>query len=209
MRQVAYNNAFQQTQAGDVFARERVVSARSGPLNLDVMSHLEMSVVDFISVNAAVLVSIVALVVSLRASYTSHRAYVLNLKNKHDADRIKIYEKKREVLSELDVQHTRFATLMMLTAQKILVFRDHPGLVMSMEKELERLRHNLDYLQKQHETYEDQRRGLEEIGEGADIAKQEELIALIRKLTIHVEKDIEHERADLRQLKERAREMRT
>lgn len=164
---------------------------------------------DFLSSNATVLISLVALAVSLRASYTSHRSYTLNLKNRQDADRIKIYEKRREVLNELDLQHTRFATLMMLTAQKILVFRDHPGLVASMEKELERLRRNLDYLEKQHASYEEQRGGLEQIGEGADIAKQEELLALIRKLTIHVEKDIAHERTDLEQLREKAREMRT
>ncbi|MCL4469665.1 MAG: hypothetical protein ACYC05_11400 [Sulfuricella sp.] len=152
---------------------------------------------EFLSANAALLVAVVALVISLRANYTAHQAHRLNLRSKADSDRVLLFEKKREVLNEVDRQHARIATLKMLTAQKILLFRDNPDLQHMMPGELDRLRSNLTSIQTLDTKYEEQRQGLEAIDVGADIAKQEELLANIRRLSIHLEKDIAHEQAHL------------
>ena len=137
--------------------------------------------VEFLSANAATLVALVALVISLRANYTAHQAHALNVKNKADADRLLIFAKKRELLNELDQQHTRMATLMMHTAQKILLFRDHhPALHESMEKEFQRCKSNLQAVQYLASRYDEHRKLLEGIEVGADVAKQEE------QLTIHL-----------------------
>ena len=98
---------------------------------------------EFLSSNAVLLVAAVALFISLRANRTAQEAHKLNLKNKADADRVLLSEKKRETLNELDRQHTRMATLSMLTAQKILLFRDHPELHDTMSDEFARLKSNL------------------------------------------------------------------
>ncbi|MBX3665744.1 MAG: hypothetical protein KF834_08650 [Burkholderiales bacterium] len=161
------------------------------------------AIFEFVSSNAALLAALVALVVSLRASHTAHQAYKFNVKNKSDAERIVLFEKKRELLNEVDRQHTRFATLMMLTAQKILLFREHPSLHGTMPNELERLKNNLRTVQHLAENYEEQRKGIQAIDVGADIAVQEELLANVRRLTIHVEKDIAHEQAHLSEIQER------
>ena len=158
---------------------------------------------EFISSNAALLASLIALAISLRASYTAHRAYKLNVRNKTDADRVLLFEKKRELLNEVDRQHARFATLMLLTAQKILLFREHPTLHDTMQDEFDRLKSNLSAVQKLSEKHEEQRKGIEAIDVGADIAAQDELLANVRRLTIHVEKDIAHEEAHLKELRER------
>jgi hypothetical protein len=155
----------------------------------------------FLFENAALLTALLALVISLRANYTAHQAHRLNLRNKADADRVLLFEKKRELLNEVDRQHTLIATLMMVTAQKILLFRDHPELHDSMKDEFDRLKSNLNSVAVLHNKYEKQRKGIESINVGADIAAQEELLANIRRLTIHVEKDIAHERAGLELLR--------
>ena len=156
---------------------------------------------EFLSSNAANLIALIALVFSLRANYTAHHAHKLNLQNKADAERLLLYEKKRELLNEVDRQHTRFATLMMLTAQKILLFREYPELHKTMQEEFERLKSNLNAVQHLSDKYEKQRKGIEAINVGADIAAQEELLANIQRLTIHVEKDIAHEQTHLDEIR--------
>jgi hypothetical protein len=162
-------------------------------------------VAEFVAATSAILISLIAIVVSLRANHIAHRAHQLNLRNKEDAERILLFEKKRALLNELDLQSTRFATLTMLTAQKILLFRDHPELSETMQSELDRLRSNLAGLQGQTDRHEKQRKELEATNVGCDIATREDLLANIRRLTIQVEKDIAHEQVTLEELRWRVR----
>ena len=155
---------------------------------------------EFLANHSALLVAIVALFISLRANYIAQQAHKLNLRSKLDADRILLFEKKRELLGEVDRQHTRMATLSMVTAQKILLFREHPELHESMPAEFDRLKSNLESIQTLSSGYDEQRKGIETIDVGADIAKQDELLANIRRLTIHLEKDITHEQSTLPEL---------
>lgn len=161
----------------------------------------ELSV--FLSSNAALLAALLALVISLRANFIAHQAHKLNLRNRADTQRIQFFEKKRELLNEVDHQHTRFATLMMLTAQKVLLFREHPSLHDTMNEEFDRLKSNLKAIQRLYEKYEKQRQGIESINIGEDIAVLDEVLASIHRLTIHVEKDIAHEQAYLNELRTR------
>lgn len=157
--------------------------------------------IELLATNAALLVAAVALLISLRANYTAQMAHKLNVKNKADADRILLFEKKRETLNELDSRHTRMATLSLLTAQKILLFREHSELHETMASEFTRLKANLDGVQKMTDSYEKQRNDIAAIGAGADIAVQDEMLANIMRLTIHLEKDIAHEQADLEEMR--------
>lgn len=161
------------------------------------------AVFEFLSSHAATLIALLALVISLRANHTAQEAHALNVKNKADSERLLIFEKKRELLNELDQQHARMATLMMLTAQKILLFRDHPVLHETMEQEFQRCKSNLTAIQGLASRYEEHRKLLEAIDVGADVAAQEEQLANIRRLTIHLEKDIAHEQAHLSELRTR------
>jgi hypothetical protein len=159
------------------------------------------AVLGFLSSNSAFLVAVLALAISLRANYTAHQAHKFNLKSKADADRVLLLQKKRELLNEVDHQHARFATLMMLTAQKILLFREHPELHDTMQEEFIRLKANLNTIQNLAAKYDEQRSGIEAITVGHDIASQEELLANIRRLTIQVDKDILHEMSHLGELR--------
>ena len=158
---------------------------------------------EFLQTNAAILVSVIAPLISLRANYTAHLTHKLSLRSKADAEKILLYEKKRALLNEVDRQHTRLRTLMMVTAQKILLFREHPSLHETMQDEFDRLKSNLTEVQQLAEKYDEQRKGIEAINVGADIATQEELLANVQRLTIHVEKEIAHEQGSLADLKAR------
>ena len=69
---------------------------------------------EFLSTNTALLISVIALIISLRASHTALQAHKLNLKSKADLDRVLLFEKKRELLNAADWQHCLIAKLMTL-----------------------------------------------------------------------------------------------
>jgi hypothetical protein len=161
------------------------------------------NIVDFLSQNAALFISVIALLISLLANHTAQQSHKLNLTAKADTDRVLLFEKKREALNEVDRQHARIATLMMVTAQKILLFRENPELHDSIQAEFDRLKSNLKSVQQLEAKYEEQRRGIEAIDVGANIAEQDELLANIRRLTIHIEKDVAHEQSHLDELRSR------
>lgn len=101
----------------------------------------------------------------------------------------------------MDRQNTLLRTLMLVVAQKILLFREHPSLHETMQEEIDRLKSNLKASQELADKYDEQRKGAEAINVGADIAVLEELLADIQRLTIHVEKDIAHEQGSLAELR--------
>lgn len=159
-----------------------------------------LSLATFVESNATLLVAIFALAVSLLANRTARAAHTLNLKAKRDQDRARLFEKKRETLNELDTQYARMATLSMVISQKILLFRDNPRLHESMPDEFARLKSNLASIERLRSRNSEQRAVTEAIREGMDISAQDEALAEIRRLTIHIEKDIAHEQSGLNEL---------
>jgi hypothetical protein len=160
-----------------------------------------MIVIDVINQHHALLVSLLALVVSMLAKRTSSKAYSLNLRIKEDADRLKFQEKKQAVLNEVDRQNAKLNTLSMAIAQKLLLYKTHPELHDSMAIEFERLRSNLEVVARFSAQYDLQRSGVDEIAYGTDPAMLEELVGKVRQLSIQVDKDISHEQEHLKQMR--------
>lgn len=151
----------------------------------------------FLEANATLLIAVFALAISLRAIHVAQLAHRLNVQNTQEARRIKLAERKRETLNELDRQHTLMASLEMVTAHKIMLFSEYPALQATHAEEFDRLKSNLSVVRLLRSQYEAQRHDLEQIGPDGDLEKQEALLANIRRLTIHIEKDIKHETEDL------------
>lgn len=145
--------------------------------------------------------SVIALLISFRANVFAHSAHKLNVKNREDADKVLLAEKKGKLLNELDRQHVTLAMLSFVTAQQILLFKDCPQLDGLMPEELSRLRSNLQVIENLEESYEPQRFTAEAYDAAADIPKLDSRLAEVRRLTIHLEKDIAHEKMLLEQLK--------
>ena len=151
----------------------------------------------FLLDNAALLLAAVALAISLRANATAQRAQRFNEQARASDQRNQFAAKKRETLNELDLQYTRMATLSMITSQKILLFKNHPAIHQSAPDEFARLKNNLDAMERMRAKYEEHRKSVEDIGLDADLARQEEVLAKSRRMTIHIEKDIAHEQVTL------------
>lgn len=164
------------------------------------------AVIDFFASNAALFVAALALVISLRANSAAREASRFAAQSKADADRLRQYEGHRALLNELDLQHTRMSTLMMLTAQKLILFKEHPRLHETETGEFDRLTGNLDFMKKQYAGYDAHRQVAENVREGSDAARTEDLLAEARRLTIHLEKDVRHEERGLLDLSARVRE---
>ncbi len=153
---------------------------------------------DFISMNASLLVSILALVISLVTNAISRKAGKLSQAAKEESDRILLFEKKREMLNEVDRQNARMGTFLMITVQKVILLNDHPDLRKKYPDEYGRLLNNLNCVQTLRSKHEEQRSGLERIGDGFDITKQDEILANIRCLSIYIDEEISKEERGLK-----------
>jgi hypothetical protein len=161
-------------------------------------------VYEFVAGNAALLVSLLALIISLLANSTARHANALNAKSKADADHVRFSEKRRELLNEIDRQHARMVTLMLLTAQQIALLNENPHMRERSADEYKRLRKNLAAVHGLGSRYEEQRQIIEGVKAATELTDPDALLADTRRLTIHLEKDIEHEERRLGELSVKA-----
>lgn len=161
------------------------------------------TVCTFISANAPLLITLLSLLVALRSSATANRARRFAERVHAENEKIKIFCKRTEILSEIDRQHARLGSLLAVIAEKLVLFQRHPQLAESQPHEPQRLLQNLDAVQHLQAGYEKQRFVSEQVGEGADLASQEKALADIRRLTIHVDEDFSKELRALEDLKQR------
>ena len=158
-------------------------------------------VTELLASNAAILFSVVALFVSLRANFIAHKAHKLNMRNKEDSDQVLLAEKKREVLNELDRQHATLATLSFVTEQQIILFDECTQLNRLLPDERGRLLANLQSVDALEKSYDVQRASAGAFSAASDIPKLDDVLGTVRRLSIHLEKDIAHEKMLLDQLR--------
>jgi hypothetical protein len=155
---------------------------------------------DAVTEVAPLLVSVLALVLSLEANVRARRS-------KQESDRLLISTKKLEHLHEIDRQHTLLLRLRFIVQDELLQFEVCPPLDELLSGERERLEGNLQGLIGLEEGCERQREAAEAVQTGADPALLDAALADTRRLSLHLEKDIEHETkllADKRRLVETA-----
>ena len=151
--------------------------------------------------HAALFISILAVLASLRANSIAHKSRKFSEEVHRQAERARVYEKRTAILSEIDTQHARFGTLLAIIAEKMILIQRNPKLFQRYPKEYERLSQNLTAIESMRSRYEEQRKVSERVGEGADLTRQEEALAEIRRLTIHLNEDIRKEESHLNELK--------
>lgn len=155
---------------------------------------------DAVTQVAPLLVSVLALVLSLEANVRARRS-------KQESDRLLISTKKLEYLQEIDRQHTLLLRLRFIVQDELIQFEVCPPLDELLSGERERLEGNLQGLIGLEEGCERQRERAEAVQTGADPAALDAALADTRRLSLHLEKDIEHENkllADKRRLVETA-----
>jgi hypothetical protein len=109
------------------------------------------------------------------------------------------------VLREVDLQHAKLGTLLAITAEAALLYAQNPSLAANNLGGFERVKQNIDAVQLLRMRYEEQRNLAERnFGQG-DMEEENKNLANIRRLTIHVQEDIDKELRHVENLREQAR----
>jgi hypothetical protein len=153
-------------------------------------------------VHAALFVSMLALLISIRSVSIAEKSRRATERRDRDAERARVYEKRTEILSEIDKQNARLGTLMLILAEKLLLLQRTPSLREKHQNEYDRLMQNLKAVQTLRSRYEEQRRASEAIDAGSRLLDLDPVLADVRRLSIHVEEDIEKETRSLEQLRQ-------
>lgn len=153
------------------------------------------------------LIAILALLASIRASSISKKSYDLSQKALADTQRIMLYEKRSETLKEIDSQNAKLGTLLAILGESLTLYRENLKLQEVESGHFERIRQNVVAVEKLRSKYKEQRSITEKIGEGAEPAQQEIALASIKRLTIHLDQDIIKEERCLQLLKNKLKEI--
>lgn len=146
-----------------------------------------------------------ALLFSALALWASWRANSIAQKALTESNKVKLLEIQSEVLKEVDLQHAKFGTLLAVTAEAALLYAQSPALAASNPGGFERVKQNIDAVQSLRGRYEEQRKLAEDnVGQGS-IEAETKILANIRRLTIHVQEDLEKELRHVEGLREQAR----
>jgi|SRR5680860_340622 len=147
----------------------------------------------FIADYAALLISALALCVSCRANSYAKAALAQSAK-------VKLLEVQAEVLREIDLQHAKLGSLLAITAEAALAYVQSKELRKRDPNGHTRIKQHIDAVQGLRSRYEEQREIAEQsLGQGS-VEAQTGILANIRRLTLHVQEDIEKERRLLEQL---------
>lgn len=154
------------------------------------------------STNIAIVLSIFAFIVSLRANSIAKKSIKLT-ENIHNQSQHRLsYEKRSETLSEIDTQHALLSNLSNVTYQTLFFFNKNPSIFNNSSEEIERLKKYLETIENMQSKYNKQRKLSEQYEENENIAMQEKIISEIRKLNIKLTSDLRNAESQLVFIKE-------
>jgi len=151
--------------------------------------------------NSSMLVAILAIIASLAANSTAHKAHRLNEKSVASAARLLVFERKRELFMELDRQRATLERLKFVMECEEIIISSNLLLQEIIPDELDRLANNIGMVNQFLSSYERQRTAIEALSENSDAGELDMKLADLRRLTVHFEKDIEQEKSLLEQHK--------
>jgi hypothetical protein len=179
---------------------KKTFSTASLGISKTVMNVTEL-VISFVVEHAGLLVAILALLIAFRSSSIASKSRRFAETAHKEAQRFQVFQKRTEILSEIDKQHAKYGTLLAVITEKLLLFQQNPRLTERFPGEQQRLAQNLQAIKGLQSRYAEQRQISEQVGEGADLARQEAALAEIRRLTIHIDEDIRKETRHLDDIK--------
>ncbi|KAA0889802.1 hypothetical protein [Oryzomonas rubra] len=157
-------------------------------------------VVNFISINAATLISLLALGISVKSYSVSHRTIKLSEKTAENAKKLKAFEQRAEILEIHDKKNAKLGTLQLIYAEQFSVLTNNPYLPKKHPKELERIRNNIEC--NRNASSSEVRKFLEALDESSDTADNTKLLADAKRFLIAIEEEIVKEDRWLKTLKE-------
>ena len=154
-------------------------------------------IVTYISENKAVLLSILAILISLRSFSISRRSFILSETIAEENKRVKASEKRAEILELIDKKNAKIGNLQSLYGEKYYLLVQYPQIAVKYPEEIDRIRNNVNSLQKLRDQYNEERRNFELFDEKIDIPFNQNTLADIKRLLIHIEEDIVKEERGL------------
>lgn len=153
------------------------------------MEFLEIFLKDY----AALILAGLAVWASWRANSHAKRAL-------EQTESVKLLELQSEALREIDRQNAKLGSLLTTLAETALVYSQDENLRLNDPKGYSRIRNSIESVKELRERYEEHRKPAEQnLGSGS-VETQTKILAEIRRLTIHVEEDIEKEARNLERL---------
>lgn len=132
-----------------------------------------------------------ALVVSALALWASWRANWHAKATLAQSSKAKLLEVQAEVLKEIDVQDAKLCSLLAITVEAELAYVQSESLRRRNPQGHARIKQNIDAVQALHSQYEQQREIAHQSLGKCNVEAQMRILADIRRLTLHVEEDIE------------------
>lgn len=146
-----------------------------------------------------------ALLFSALALWASWRANSIAQKALSESNKVRLLELQAEILREVDLQHAKFGSLLAATAEVALLYGQNPQLAANSPGGYERAKQNIEAVQSLSRRYNEQRSLAEvTLGQGT-IESGTRILADIRRLTIHVQEDLDNELRHVESLRERLR----
>ncbi len=137
--------------------------------------------------NISIVLSIVAVVATIHSNIIAEEAKTIS----NDAHRLAVYKQRTELLKEIDKQQALLNRLATITVKKIsdLSGSNKKGL----EGEINRLKNNYDAINGLRGRYEEQRELAYKMNGTTSQDALELAIVDVRRLTLHLEQDINNE----------------
>lgn len=153
-------------------------------------------------------VELAALLFAALASWAAWRANSIAHKALEQSSRVRLLELQAELLREIDLQHAKFGSLLAATAETLVLYVQHPELAANDLTGHARAKQNVAAVESLRKRYEEQRALAESmIGQGS-IESHTIHLADTRRLTIHVQEDIDKELRNVEFLREQLRTLR-
>lgn len=156
--------------------------------------------IEFVRESASELLAVLALVLAV----VSNWRWVVERRKAADAERrLEALEKagrQTEYLIELEKKNAAVGQVTLVTAQKLLLLRENPGLSANLPGEQERLETNLDLMRRFRDDEEKQREIAEHPSIGSDPKLYHQALMNTRRLRVRLESEAEKEREVYREL---------
>ena len=148
--------------------------------------------IDWVANNTAILISLLAIIATIRGNVIAHKAKALAVKVNEQQQDLIVYKQRTELLGEIDKQQAILNRLATITLQK-MASGQHAG----DSKNYSRLENNVNAINHLRSSYEKQRELTHSIEKDASINANERNLADIRRLTLHLEQDIINELGEI------------
>ncbi len=157
---------------------------------------------EFIVANKALLVSILALFVSLLSFANSRRSLKLSEKVTNEANKLKASEQRADILDIIDRKNAKIGNLQAVLGEKYYLLSNNPQLSKIFPGEMERITSNITCLNNLKAQYGSERKTVESFDDKVSIPFNLYILADSKRLLIHIEEDIVKEERGLKLLRD-------